>query len=457
MEQVGLHRPHLPYLDDIPPAFEKRVALASMAALGALLLRRDTNRVRRAGIGRQTTKRTFHISLPAPGLFLGSARGTKRNSKTLEDEAKQRMAAGEEGPGSGIPSDLPLPNSEAAFRRTSKLMRTPSGGASLPRADEADEQEISSGGVAPVMRIPFGEDGPSSGAPPPPPADEEEVLRRSMGTSPLNFAGESAEEVLRRSMGTSPLAPDTAIFGGTLATQTSPDAMEQQDNDDDAHIGFDEQPDWDDAPGSGPSAMAELPVEAAPETAKPTRKNGGKRTRKTSLDRLGRNPTAGPSTGGATTEPAMLDNNGGRSRRQRFRPLEFWRNERVIYGRRNSAKFEAIVDVVVAEREPTPPHFRRQNKKGGASSKPSTALVVAADPVIAADQLAGAVDALADPVPAADPLADAVDAFAPEDGDGDDTLCGKAAMAAMAALAAKSGPKRVKKVAAKASLGMGSA
>ena len=107
-----------------------------MAALGALLLRRDTNRVRRAGIGRQTTKRTFAISLPAPGLFLGSARGTKRNSKTLEDEAKQRMPAGEDGPGSGIASDLPMPNSEAAFRRSSKLLRTPAGGAAVPRAEE---------------------------------------------------------------------------------------------------------------------------------------------------------------------------------------------------------------------------------------------------------------------------------------------------------------------------------
>ena len=34
-------------------------------------------------------------------------------------------------------------------------------------------------------------------------------------------------------------------------------------------------------------------------------------------------------------------------KRQRFRVLEFWRNERVVYGRRASAKFEAIVDVLV--------------------------------------------------------------------------------------------------------------
>lgn len=40
-------------------------------------------------------------------------------------------------------------------------------------------------------------------------------------------------------------------------------------------------------------------------------------------------------------------------KRQRFRPLEYWRGERVVYGRRASAKFEAIVDVQVLEAEPT--------------------------------------------------------------------------------------------------------
>ena len=40
-------------------------------------------------------------------------------------------------------------------------------------------------------------------------------------------------------------------------------------------------------------------------------------------------------------------------KRQRFRPLEYWRGERVHYGRRQSAKFEAIVDVTTVEAEPT--------------------------------------------------------------------------------------------------------
>lgn len=41
------------------------------------------------------------------------------------------------------------------------------------------------------------------------------------------------------------------------------------------------------------------------------------------------------------------------SKRKRFRPLEYWRGERVVYGRRASSKFEAIVDVTVLEAEPT--------------------------------------------------------------------------------------------------------
>lgn len=39
--------------------------------------------------------------------------------------------------------------------------------------------------------------------------------------------------------------------------------------------------------------------------------------------------------------------NGRRSQRQRFRPLDFWRGERVVYGRIADAAFEAIVDVIV--------------------------------------------------------------------------------------------------------------
>merc|ERR1711965_743429 len=102
-------------------------------------------------------------------------------------------------------------------------------------------------------------------------------------------------------------------------------------------------------------------------------------------------------------EAARLPANGGRSQRQRFRPLEFWRGERKVYGRRDSAKFEAVVDVVVAERDPTPPHFRRQKEKAAQSSK-----------LAQHSQRAGGGAASS----STDPLANAQDAMAEEEEDG---------------------------------------
>ena len=52
------------------------------------------------------------------------------------------------------------------------------------------------------------------------------------------------------------------------------------------------------------------------------------------------------------TPPAAVQPPKGQraSSRQRFRPLEFWRGERVVYGRsEDRATFEQIVDVIVAE------------------------------------------------------------------------------------------------------------
>ena len=42
-----------------------------------------------------------------------------------------------------------------------------------------------------------------------------------------------------------------------------------------------------------------------------------------------------------------------RSQRQRFRPLEYWKGERVVYGQQadGAAPFESVVDVVILERE----------------------------------------------------------------------------------------------------------
>ncbi|KAL1528556.1 hypothetical protein AB1Y20_009899 [Prymnesium parvum] len=101
-------------------------------------------------------------------------------------------------------------------------------------------------------------------------------------------------------------------------------------------------------------------------TSRTSRKTGGatRKTRKTSLDKIGRLPEA------MLTREALEPEQSRRAgKRQRFRPLEYWRGERVVYGRRASAKFEAIVDVQVLEAEPTPPHFRRMRRRANASLK----------------------------------------------------------------------------------------
>ena len=54
---------------------------------------------------------------------------------------------------------------------------------------------------------------------------------------------------------------------------------------------------------------------------------------------------------------------GGRSKRQRFRPLDFWRNERKIYGRRDSSQFACVVDVQVIDKEPSPQPKSRAPKR----------------------------------------------------------------------------------------------
>ena len=48
-----------------------------------------------------------------------------------------------------------------------------------------------------------------------------------------------------------------------------------------------------------------------------------------------------------------------RGTRKRMKPLEYFRGERVVYGRRESGRFPCPVDVITLPDEPTPPHFRR--------------------------------------------------------------------------------------------------
>ena len=50
----------------------------------------------------------------------------------------------------------------------------------------------------------------------------------------------------------------------------------------------------------------------------------------------------------------LYDGAGRRSKRQRIAPLAFWRNEKVVYGRRQSAKMPVIVDVLRTDAEKSP-------------------------------------------------------------------------------------------------------
>lgn len=249
--------------------------------------------------------------------------------------------------------------------------------------------------------------------------DRPAVDRRSMGTSPtmpsaLIDSAEAESGAATAEMGCSPLGTEgarpvlvdastrtsfDALGGGSSAAAVQDDVggggAADFDDDDDHAFGDDYGDDYgaDEAPGSGPGAQLhartgaeEDPPPPPPPPAAAPRPKKPRGTRKTSLEKLGAPP------GGAPSQTAVLDNaEGGRSRRQRFRPLEYWRGERVIYGRRDSAKFEAVVDVVVAEREPTPPHFRRKRERQAQQGS-----MLAPNGETAIDPLADAVDGLAD-------------------------------------------------------------
>lgn len=57
-----------------------------------------------------------------------------------------------------------------------------------------------------------------------------------------------------------------------------------------------------------------------------------------------------------------------RSRRERFPPLQFWRNEKVVYGRRESVGFPVITKVLKKDQESAPhPQARRRGRRPKAS------------------------------------------------------------------------------------------
>lgn len=428
----------------------------------AFRARRDENLARRAGTGRNTTKRLFSISLKPFGV---------RTNRVL-DEDKQRpellavtedAAAAEspappaesppppaESPAPLIDLSEPLPPLESApplssafeaqppppqppaeesladgdaegaaipspFRRKSKIMRTPSGRESedrpedrppLPEGEEeapaplplnwsAGSNRASVAGVesspAPEVESEFETEIAMGAAPnaaqsdapdvevgsaientsavmPPPPAVQrssfgcspmeggvagvarDRVSMHSMGCSPIGFeATPGAAPVERHSFGCSPMEDPSASFASEAADHSaSMDDGFGGDDGDEGGVGADAAP--------PPEEEEEEEVPLAQRVQRAT----NRKPRKSEASNIGRMPEPPPS----------VDENGARKGlRKRFRPLEYWRNERVVYGRRASAKFEAIVDVQTQPREQTPPHFRKRKEKLAESAK----------------------------------------------------------------------------------------
>ena len=173
---------------------------------------------------------------------------------------------------------------------------------------------------------------------------------------------------------------DDPYDGAEDAAGTEPDAEEgspirqlraaDDDDDDDDDLEEQEQEQEEEVPPPPPPPPVQ-PTPAQPKRKAPARGGGGgggggKRSKKTSLENLGDTPFRQ-----LVAEKAEAAEGEGvrRGKRNRVQPLEFWRNERPKYGRRDSARFECIVGYETMPREETPPHFRRMRQRNAAAAK----------------------------------------------------------------------------------------
>ena len=332
----------------------------------ALAVRRDDgNIMRRRGTGRETTKRSFAIGLVVPAQNLvGRRTGLplkqqgRRDSHELDNVQDFWRDSVDSETGASEPVQ-PTP-----FKRRETLVRTPGEaghevapapvwGAEPPVAPESrsiatSPPQFADGGrhrlrsleEAPPTHMSTGTSPPAP-PPPPPPAD-----------SPAHSSGEF-DDSMEADNGFGGDASDDDAMGAAPASLT-PAAERGIDFDDsDRDAGFD------DGDGGFEPAEEEVPPPPPPPPTAPKPKRKPRSTkRKTSLEKLG------------TVVAPAITGEGGNGKRQRFRPLEYWRNERVVYGRRDSAKFAAIIDVQVAERERTPVGFRapKRGKKAEADA-----------------------------------------------------------------------------------------
>ena len=191
--------------------------------------------------------------------------------------------------------------------------------------------------------------------------------RRSMGTSPT-----FPHQPDRHSMGTSPILP-RLLRQNQDACDTMPSPVPEDffQTQDDFGGGFDEGLGYDGVDAPSPAHKEEDVLSAkinlkehlaasASKTAKAKSKTAA-RKRKTSLDKIGRLPDE-------VLERCVDDDSGKRrSRRNRTAPLEWWRNERQEYGRRDSAKFAVPVAVITQPKESTPTWVRRARERYAAA------------------------------------------------------------------------------------------
>ena len=477
----------------------------------AALLPRRQHIERRPGTGREMTRRVFAIRLPSPATLFGGKKGasTKARRSQTRGDALESMddidsyfkpaqpttpaPAALDAPAASVSAAVatplssaavdppvasssrdvpaaagaPTPHSLAAFRRKSKIPRTPADcqrPAEEPRSgeveardemadehedmpdqyDEAVEEEVQQQQPEPQQSPYGGEPAQGAGSSRIAGAAAKRLSTHSMGCSPIaslcdeeaadaedaerareeavaaavasaaeeaaREAREAAEEELederaalrqreeelerekerleeRALHAEEELArlreEKEAALEAALVTAEAAEAarlarqqeQEQEHDFDDRDDGFGDhgdgfdEPDREDDAQPPPPACPPPPLPAAmppPPRRAPAARGGDSKKRRNELDRLSMPPVV---VERLAAQLGSLDQAGGRSRRQRFRPLEFWKGERVVYGRRASAKFEAVVDVLVAAPEPEPaPKARKTAAKSAAKT-----------------------------------------------------------------------------------------
>ena len=376
----------------------RRGALASWTLLESLMAalpticRRDLIRVRRPGTGRVTTRRAFGLKLPTQAALLSKRAAAKAGAQHIPDdlnaffgEPQQAVAPATcldvdnapvepvSSPTPGIadvaPSDArdTFINEDvlAPFQSANKLARTPAH-SMQPREEAELPAPIQDDEDACIRELSL-------------PSEERRVSMHSAACSPMEdsdaVTARAAQQAAERAAAEARVEAQEELEDERCAIRQEQEALEaareaaeqraEAAEEEAARLraalesneeptlaedcgGFDDEGHWGDV--GAPEEVSAAAVDERPPPPPPTEEScqrnrprtGGGKKRRNELERLSAIPIP----------PAELGNlaaGGGYSKRQRFRPLKYWEGERVVYGRRQSAKFAAIVDVLVAE------------------------------------------------------------------------------------------------------------